>query len=139
MPLTGETSGGEAGRSISSASRYMTTTSLISISRCSASHSRVPKVARRCCATSSGEVMRPDGVRTFPSVMSLVTFVLAMAPRPSHGPLPCPGQPYSTHTILTSSRNLLGCSDQKLRFSLDLKWVALSVSLSHAQNFSFSS
>jgi hypothetical protein len=70
MPLTGETSGGEAGRSISSASRYITTTSLISISRCSASHSRVQKVARRCCATSSGEAMRPDGVRMLPSVMS---------------------------------------------------------------------
>ena len=36
------------------ASRYMTTISLICMSTCSASHSRVPKVARRCCATSSG-------------------------------------------------------------------------------------
>ena len=61
-----------------------------------------------------------------------------MAPSPSHGPLPCPGHPYSTHTILINSFSLylLGRSDQKRRFSLDLKCVALSVSSSHAQNLS---
>jgi hypothetical protein len=46
-----------------------------------------------------------------PSVRSRVTFVFAMAPSPSHGPLPCPGHPYSTHTILINSLYLLGRSD----------------------------
>ncbi len=72
------------------------------------------------------------------SVSARVTSVLVMSPSPSHGPLPCPGHPYSTHTILINSFSfyLLGRSDQKRRFSFDLKCVALSVSSSHAQNLS---
>ena len=56
------------------------------------SHSEVAKVARRCCATSRAERMRPLGVRHLPLVMSLRTLVFAVAPSPSHGPLPLPGR-----------------------------------------------
>ena len=59
---------------------------------CFMSHSEVAKVARRCCATSRAEQMRPLGVRHLPLLMWLRTLVFAVAPSPSHGPLPLPGR-----------------------------------------------
>ena len=101
---------------ISPVSRYMTTTLLIFMFMCCFDHWRVEKVVSKCWATSSSHVIRPEGVWTLLSVRSRVTLVLVMSPSPSHGPLPSPGH--------------AGPSDQKRRFSFDLKCVSLSVSSS---------
>ncbi len=133
IPLHGETIGGASGRLIWSALRYIITTCWIFMSVCSMSQSLSQKMARKCWATSIAEVIFPVDVRSLPCMMSSVTFDFAMAPRPSHGPFPWPGQPNSTHTILSHFVYSAGLSDQKLRFSFDLKCVALSVCYSHAQ------
>ena len=80
IPLHTETTGGDTGRKISSMLRYMTTTWLIFMSICTDIHSCESNTARRCCATSRAHVILPDGVLSFPSVISVVTLVLAVAP-----------------------------------------------------------
>eukprot|EP00966_Prymnesium_polylepis_P326590 7382505-Prymnesium_polylepis.1 len=40
--------------------------------------------------------------------MSRRTRCLSMAPRPSHGPFPCPGQPKSTHNMDSRCLRVMG-------------------------------
>eukprot|EP00966_Prymnesium_polylepis_P136994 3165731-Prymnesium_polylepis.1 len=82
---------------------YITTISLICMYACSRSHSSVQKVARAWIAASIGDSMRPVGVRHCSLVMSREIFVLTIAPSPSHGPLPWPGQPNSTQIAFIKS------------------------------------
>ncbi len=129
MPLYGETIGGAGGRLISSSLRYSTTTCWIFMSVCSMSQSLLQKMACKCWATNIAEVIFPVDVRSLTCIMSTVTFDFAMPPRPSHGPFPWPGQPNSTHTILSHFAYSAGLSDQKLRFSFDLDAAVLRSTL----------
>ncbi len=135
MLLHTETSVGDGGRMTCSADWYITTISLIGAFTCSMRHSFLQNVDRKWWATRMGDVTFPVIVRSFPYMMSRVTLVFTMDPRPSHGPFPWPGQLNSTHTIFSLALWLWGLSDQKLRFSFDLKWVALSFPCWHTQNF----
>ena len=103
MPSTSDTLGGTRGRSICVVSRYITMISLICMYACARNHSSLQKVARAWIAASIGDSIRPVGVRQRSSVMSREIFVLTMAPSPSHGPLPCPGQPNSTQMAFTKA------------------------------------
>ncbi len=97
---------------------------------------KLQKMSHECWVTRIGDMICPVDMSTLSCMMSSVTFDFSMAPRPSHGPFPWPGQPNSTHTILRHSVWWSGLSDKNLRFSFDLKCVSLPVCCSHDQGVS---
>jgi hypothetical protein len=136
MSLHTETSDGAVSRMTFSGLRYITTISLIGVFTCSMRHSFLQNVTHKYWATRMGDVIFPVIVHSLSCMMSRVTLVFTMSPRTSHGPFPYPGQPNSTHTIFSHSLWFWGLSDQKLRFSFDLKCVPFFFPWSHPQNFS---
>ncbi len=81
MSLYTETTGGVSGRLILSSLGYITTTWLIFMSVCSMLQPLLQKMAHKWWDTKMGDVIFPVDVRSFPYMMSRVTFDFVMTPR----------------------------------------------------------